>query len=79
MPWQEALPMDLRMRFVADWQTGFWTVPELCGVYRVSRKTGYKWLDRHEREGAAGPADRSHRPGGVRLCAGLERRKARHD
>lgn len=62
MPWQEALPMDLRMRFVTDWHTGFWTVSELCREYRVSRKTGYKWLDRHERAGAAGLADRSRRP-----------------
>ena len=34
----------------------------LCGEYRVSRKTGYKWLGRYIANGAAGLAERSHAP-----------------
>jgi transposase InsO family protein len=35
---------------------------ELCERYEVSRKTGYKWLDRYRLEGAAGLLDRPHAP-----------------
>ena len=34
----------------------------LCHEYGISRKTGYKWLGRYHREGAAGLRDRSHAP-----------------
>src|SRR6266545_4411534 len=62
MPWQELMPVDLRVRFVTDWQSGCWTMTELCADYQISRKTGYKWLDRHETSGPAGLHDRSSRP-----------------
>jgi len=62
MPWQERSPMDLRMRFVTEWQSGCWTMTELCADYQVSRKTGYKWADRYERSGPSGLHDRSRRP-----------------
>ena len=32
---------------------------ELCERYEISRKTGYKWLDRYRLEGAAGLVERS--------------------
>jgi len=35
---------------------------ELCTRYGVSRKTGYKWVDRYRREGAEGLQERSRRP-----------------
>jgi len=35
---------------------------ELCRRYGISRKTGYKWLDRYEHLGPDSLADRSHRP-----------------
>jgi transposase InsO family protein len=35
---------------------------ELCARYGISRKTGYKWLERFEAEGKAGLKDRSHAP-----------------
>ena len=62
MPWQELSPVDLRMRFITEWQTGCWTMTELCAEYAISRKTGYKWLDRYEAAGPSGLADRSRRP-----------------
>ncbi len=39
---------------------------ELCAAFAISRKTGYKWLQRYGREGPAGLEDRSrarHRHG----------------
>jgi putative transposase len=62
MPWQERSPMDLRMQFVTDWQAGCYTMSELCTDYRISRKTGYKWITRYEMTGARGLHDQSRRP-----------------
>jgi putative transposase len=60
MPWRESCAMDERVGFIADHRTGLWTMTELCEQYEISRKTGYKWLDRYRLEGAGGLADRSH-------------------
>jgi putative transposase len=62
MPWRESCPMDERVSFIADHRSGLWTMTELCERYEVSRKTGYKWLDRYRSEGAAGLMERSHAP-----------------
>jgi transposase InsO family protein len=62
MPWQESCAMDERVRFIADRQSGLWTMTELCERYGISRRVGYKWLDRYRLEGAAGLMERSHAP-----------------
>ena len=64
MPWQETLLMDQRVQFIADYQRDVASVAELCARFGVSRKTGYKWIDRYEAEGAPGLTDRSRRPHG---------------
>jgi transposase InsO family protein len=60
MSWRESCAMDERVRFIADQLAGLWTMTELCERYEISRKTGYKWLDRYRLEGAAGLRERSH-------------------
>ena len=62
MPWLETDPVNERKRFVLEAQGGLFSHSELCRRYGISRKTGYKWLDRYEREGPDGLTDRSHRP-----------------
>jgi putative transposase len=62
MPWPEMLPMDVRREFVDDLLSDAFTMTELCATYRISRKTGYKWLARFEIGGALGLRDRSRRP-----------------
>lgn len=62
MPWQELLSVDLRLRFIADWATGFWSMTELAAEYGISRKTAYKWLDRYDLGGRAALHDKSRRP-----------------
>ncbi len=62
MPWEERSLMDVRLRFVQDVHRPGWSVAEVCRRYQVSRKTGYKWLERYELVGPAGLVDRSHRP-----------------
>jgi putative transposase len=60
MPWRESCAMDQRVSFIADQRSGMWTMTELCERYEISRKTGYKWLDRYQLEGPGGLTDRSH-------------------
>src|SRR5882724_12022592 len=62
MPWQDLSPVNLRMRFVTDWQRDGWTMTELCADYQISRKTGYKWVERFETAGPPGLEDVSRRP-----------------
>src|SRR6266436_1182287 len=62
MPWRERSLMDVRLRFVQDVHRPGWSIAEVCRRYEVSRKTGYKWLERYEKAGPAGLTDRSHRP-----------------
>jgi transposase InsO family protein len=54
--------MDERVRFIADWRRSWWSFAELCRRYGVSRKTGYKWLERYQAEGPEGLVERSRRP-----------------
>ncbi|MCX6835560.1 MAG: IS481 family transposase [candidate division Zixibacteria bacterium] len=61
MPWKETGPMEERMRFVLLRQDG-WAVTHLCEVFGVSRKTGYKWLERYEQDGLAGFREGSRAP-----------------
>ena len=62
MPWQESCSMDQRVRFIGDHTSGLWTMTELCERYEVSRKTGYKWLERYRVAGAVGLMERSCAP-----------------
>src|SRR5437867_7216110 len=62
MPWKEASPMDQRTQFIADHLRDVRSITELCALYGVSRKTGYKWIDRYVRHGPAGLEEASRRP-----------------
>jgi putative transposase len=62
MPWSQLSPMDQKTQFIADYLRRSLSVTELCEHYGISRKTGYKWIERYEREGPAGLAERSRRP-----------------
>lgn len=62
MPWRQASPMDQRTQFIADHLRDTWPITELCERYGVSRKTGYKWIERYLRSGPAGLEEHSRRP-----------------
>ena len=62
MPWRESCAMDQRMGFIGDHLSGDCSMTELCERYEISRKTGYKWLARYEKDGAAGLMERSSAP-----------------
>ena len=62
MPWKEVNTVDLRREFVRLVESRSLDMSELCRRYGISRKTGYKWLERYAQEGAQGLLDRSRRP-----------------
>ena len=62
MPWLEATPMEQRERFIRDHAGGLYTMTELCVRHTISRKTGYKWLERFDEGGRAALGDRSRAP-----------------
>ena len=62
MPWQERESVDLRRDFVSAYHGGQSSMTELCEQFLISRKTGYKWIERYELEGVVGLADRSRAP-----------------
>jgi putative transposase len=62
MPWRHASPMDQRTEFIADHLRDTQTITELCERYGISRKTGYKWIERYLRAGPAGLEEHSRRP-----------------
>jgi putative transposase len=62
MSWRETSPMEQRMQFVTEYQSGLFTMTELAEQYAIAPKTGYKWISRYEAEGVLGLVERSRRP-----------------
>jgi transposase InsO family protein len=62
MPWNNVTPSEEIIRFVMLAKNGRFTIMELCEQFGISRKTGYKHLERYEAEGLKGLQPRSHRP-----------------
>jgi putative transposase len=53
--------MERRVELIREWNDGQ-SIVALADSYGVSRKTIYKWIDRHAAEGVAGLEDRSRAP-----------------
>lgn len=62
MPWMECSLMSSRLEFVRLAQSPDANFSTLCTAFGISRKTGYKWLQRFAAAGVDGLADRSRRP-----------------
>ncbi len=62
MPWRSVSPMEEKIRFIGDYLNGVFSFIELCERYEISRKTGYKWVDRYVEEGVKGLEDRPQSP-----------------
>lgn len=54
--------MEQRQRFVALAGSGHFTISQLCEEFGISRKSGHKWIQRHQALGAQGLKDRSRAP-----------------
>lgn len=62
MPWQEVSTMALRQEFVMLASQEGANRRGLCRRFGISPPTGYKWLERYQREGLRGLEDRSRQP-----------------
>lgn len=62
MPFRETSRLEERIAMLADYDTGCFTVSELCRGYEVSRPTFYAWLERRAAGDAAWFVGRSHAP-----------------
>ena len=51
MPWTDTDPMTERHKVLFAHEDGLFSMTELCERFGISRKTGYKWLDRYREEG----------------------------
>lgn len=61
MPWKESSVMDERIGFVIRLKDGE-SMASLCREFGISRKTGYKIVDRYAECGLEGLTDRARRP-----------------
>lgn len=62
MSWKETCPVKERMRFIVAYEENERDFSEICRVFGISRKTGYKWIKRFDEEGVSGLEDRSRAP-----------------
>jgi len=62
MAWKEYGVWEQRSEFVHEWNSGDWNMAELCRFYGISRKTGYKWVERYEAGGLEGLLEKSRAP-----------------
>ena len=62
MSWSVSNVEHVRMEFVMIAREPDASMSEACRQFEISRKTGYKWLQRYQSDGLAGLSDRSRRP-----------------
>jgi transposase len=62
MPWKETQVVEERLKFVTAAIEGEWPIADLCRAFGISRKTGYKYIERYEKFGIDGLQDRSRAP-----------------
>ncbi len=62
MPWREANLMSLRTEFIELAEKKDANISEICHQFEISRKTGYKWLNRFREGGKDTLEDQSRRP-----------------
>lgn len=67
MPWNEVTPVEQRVLFIADYLRQLSSISDLCTHYGISRKTGYKWIERFDQAGLEGLNERSRRPASCHL------------
>ena len=62
MPWKETCAMEERMKFVMYYLEHEWPMSVLCREFGISRKTGYKMIERYIEGGFEGLRDLSRVP-----------------
>lgn len=59
MPWKDSSIVDQRREFVLRALDERANISALCREYRISRKTGYKWIKRFREQGVLGLSDQT--------------------
>jgi len=62
MPWQTKDTISMRDEFIDKALSGNYTISYLCSEFKISRKTGYKWIERFKNYGVDGLINHSNRP-----------------
>lgn len=62
MPWKETCVMDEKFQFIGYYLNKEWSVAALCREFGISRKTGYKYIQRYEEIGLDGLKEQSKAP-----------------
>ncbi|KKL51661.1 hypothetical protein LCGC14_2293250 [marine sediment metagenome] len=62
MPWIETRVTEERIKLIMSLLEGTYSMSELCSYHNISRKTGYKWLDRYRQGGIRDLCNRSCAP-----------------
>lgn len=62
MAWKETCVEEERFRFIEQLRRGQLNMAEVCRAFGISRKTGYKWLERYEGGGIGALSDQSRAP-----------------
>src|SRR5512132_4287537 len=70
MPWKEVSVSEVRVRFVFTCRKKRESFASLCRRFGISRKSGYKWIERYRQGGVRAMRDASRRP---RYCAKAQR------
>ncbi len=58
MTWKDTTKMEQKIEFVNEWQSGNYSITELCRQFEISRPTAYKYIKRFKEEGLSGLKER---------------------
>ena len=62
MPWKETTTMEQKVEFICEWNSGKYTITELCDAFGISRPTAYRLIQRYEKYGIEGLIEQSKAP-----------------
>ena len=62
MPWKETTIMEEKVEFICEWNSGKYTITELCKGFGISRTTAYRMIQRYEKYGIEALLEHSKAP-----------------
>lgn len=62
MPWKETNVDEEKVKFIAAYKTGGWSMTDLCKEFGIDRTTGYKYVRRFAEQGLDGLKEQSRAP-----------------
>ena len=62
MPRKETTTMEQKVEFICQWNSGMYTITELCQAFGISRPTAYRLIHGYEKHGIEGLLEKSRAP-----------------